>query len=120
MPRLIDADALRRYLLDEYHGVISDSEIKIYQLIRLLNEQPTIDPERHGRWTWYENRSESTTEGPAECQEAGYCCSECRADLSEYLSGALNETVYADNALNVPKIHFCPNCGALVDGEARG
>jgi rubrerythrin len=98
MPRLIDADALRRYLLDEYHGVISDSEIKIYQLIRLLNEQPTIDPERHGRW-----RIEETKDG------IYWCCSECGVDALKDESG-----------YRVVTSNWCPNCGSKMDGEARG
>lgn len=39
--RLIDADALARKLQDEYHGAISDSELKVYQVLALLEEQPT-------------------------------------------------------------------------------
>ena len=85
----------------------------------IIEMAPTIDPVKHGRWVWYETWSESTTDGPTECQEAGYRCSECGIDLSEYLSEALGETIYADNALQAPKIKSCPSCGAKMGGDTN-
>lgn len=41
--RLIDGDAFNAYLQDEYHGAISDSELKVYQIMRLIDNAPTID-----------------------------------------------------------------------------
>jgi hypothetical protein len=50
--RLIDADALNRALIEEYHGMLSDETLKIYQVIRILDECPTVDAVEvvHGRW----------------------------------------------------------------------
>lgn len=44
MSRLIDAEALARHLYDEYHGAISDSTLYVYEIIRLLDAAPTIEP----------------------------------------------------------------------------
>lgn len=40
--RLIDADAFNEYLKDEYHGAISDSQLYIYQILRLIDNVPTV------------------------------------------------------------------------------
>lgn len=40
--RLIDADAKNKELADEYHGMISDESIKIYKIIQMLDDAPTI------------------------------------------------------------------------------
>ena len=40
--RLKDTDAINHELMDEYHGMISDSEMKIYKIIRMLDNAPTI------------------------------------------------------------------------------
>ena len=41
--RLIDANKMCRELQEEFHGMISDEELKIYQILRRLDEQPTVD-----------------------------------------------------------------------------
>lgn len=41
MGRLIDADALQKYLREEYHGMISDESMKIYEILRLIDAQKT-------------------------------------------------------------------------------
>lgn len=43
--RLIDADKMCRELCDESHGMISDESLRIYQILRRLDEQPTIKVE---------------------------------------------------------------------------
>lgn len=40
---LIDKEQASRELFEFYHGAISDSELKIYQVLRFLDRQPTID-----------------------------------------------------------------------------
>ena len=50
---LIDANKVIANVVDEYHGMISDESLKIYEIIRLLVNEPTIDPESlrpHGKW----------------------------------------------------------------------
>lgn len=40
---MIDANVLNRALTEEYHGMLSDETLKIYQVIRILDECPTLD-----------------------------------------------------------------------------
>lgn len=40
--RLIDADAKNKELADDYHGMISDESMKIYKIIQMLDDEPTI------------------------------------------------------------------------------
>lgn len=68
--RLIDANKLRKDILglaDCYNG-FSDTYDKA-QIIDMIDEQPTVDPVKHGRWTWDYN-------------EAAYFCSICNHDGS--------------------------------------
>ena len=39
---LKDTDAISHELMDEYYGMISDSEMKIYKIMRMLDNAPTI------------------------------------------------------------------------------
>lgn len=59
-----------------------------------------------GVWEWFEEWNPSTTEHPRECDECGWCCSECKAALADIVGG------YWDNPDEKPNLHFCPNCGA--------
>ena len=114
--RLIDADALiqkrnhaKAYAPDMYvigQGYVMDA--------------PTIDaaPVVRGEWRWHEEWKESTSDGPAECQSAGYVCSVCGIELSEYLSESLGEIIYADNSEETPKITFCPSCGSKMEDKS--
>ena len=40
----ISRKAIIRYLQDEYHGMISDESMKIYKIIELLDNQPSVQP----------------------------------------------------------------------------
>jgi hypothetical protein len=96
--RLIDGDALNAYLQDEYHGAISDSELKVYQIMRLIDNAPTVDPVRRGEWL-----KTRTDGGGVEC-----VCSVCVGDApAEY------------GRYTWIKSDFCPSCGARMDGEAE-
>ena len=87
--RLIDADKIQEYLLDKYHGAISDSEMKIYQLLRLLDEQPTISAVPVVRGEWIEDGDMQI-------------CSNCGEEHSweEY------------------RASYCEDCGAKMESEA--
>lgn len=41
--RLIDEIALSGPIQSEYHGAISDSEMKVYQVLQRLESAPTVD-----------------------------------------------------------------------------
>ena len=90
--RLIDADDLIRDLIEEYHGMLSDEELKIYQVIRILDALPTVDAVEvvHGRW--------------AERYPLFLECSKCGTGYVRYEF--------------IEKANYCPNCGASMrDGD---
>ena len=86
--RLIDADALKA-LIDEGWG---EGPFKT-AFFGEIDDATTIDPVKHGEWELHEYPD-------------GYYhaeCSECGA--------AYDEMVYF-----LKKAHYCPNCGAKMDG----
>lgn len=68
------------------------------------------EPVVHGRWEWFEEWNPSTTEHPRECDDCGWRCSRCKTTLEDMVGG------YWDNPDEEPKLSFCPNCGAKMDG----
>lgn len=50
MSDLISRQAAVKNLTDEYHGMISDESMKIYQIIDWLNSLPSA--EKTGRWIY--------------------------------------------------------------------
>lgn len=94
---LIDANKVIANLVDEYHGMISDESLKIYEIIRLLVNEPTIDPESlrpHGRWVRPKLKPTYRIDAPY------YKCSSC-GETEDYIS------------------QYCPNCGAKMDLEEK-
>ena len=93
--RLIDANALQRKLYDDYHGAISDSELKVYQVIRLLEEAPTVaaEPVRHAYWIQH-------NAGPLKSE-----CSACRTTFNTRMEYGFTTK-------------YCPHCGARMDLDA--
>lgn len=87
--RLIDGDAFNAYLQDEYHGAISDSELKVYKIMMLIDNAPTIDPVKRGKWERMVN---------AYGEIEGFMC-ECGC-----------QSVSAPN--------FCPSCGCDMRGDS--
>ena len=97
MPRLIDADKLRKDVLDMpncYNG-FSDTYDKA-MIIDLIDEQPTVDAEsvKHGRWI----EPHRTYDKRAYVQ-----CTNC------------GETQYLGRFMK-----YCPNCGAKMDEVKDG
>lgn len=86
MARLIDADALVALIQQEPTDGMYTEEI-----VAVIAEQPTIEatPVVHGRWT----------ELPSMAPE--YQCSECGQSYEWW---------------EVSEAHYCPNCGAKMDG----
>ena len=90
--RLIDADQFKAKLLsfmDRKSTTPSDTDCILDGVINLLEEQPTIDPVKHGHWKF--------------AKDVYISCSVCDA------------TILLFNAENP---HYCPNCGAkMLDME---
>ena len=40
--RLVDVEPIIKKLQDDYHGMISDESMKIYKIIQMLNDAPTV------------------------------------------------------------------------------
>lgn len=95
--RLIDADALREVMYHEAFEKDTDMQkwdggcwIRYKMFENAIENAPTIDPVRHGRWKVCEN-------DPTYVR-----CSEC---------GELNYEAYPSN--------YCPNCGARMDTDGK-
>ena len=93
MARLIDADQFKAKLLsfmDRKSTTPSDTDCILDGVLNLLEEQPTIDPVKHGHWI-----------------DTG------RADYylnKEYRCSCCNSVDYLCSP-------YCYNCGARMDGE---
>ena len=85
----IDRNYATRLLADIYHNSISDSSLKIYQIINWLNQLPSVTPQepKIGYWTYIRN-SEVNGLKIVECSECG-------------------KRTYGS-------VNYCPNCGALM------
>lgn len=57
------------------------------------------------KWNWYEDWTPSTPDGPAECQDAGWYCSNCNWSPNKELG------IEFESSDDIPKFNFCPNCG---------
>ena len=94
--RLIDADQFKAKLLglmDRKALTPSDSDCILDGVLNLLDEQPTIDPVKHGRWNLDENEKIPRYQIKT-CSLCG-----CRVNGTQF--------------------NFCPRCGAKMDGEAE-
>lgn len=95
--RAIDGDALRDRLqnlgYDDWNqGATTTWAEAFNECADMVDEQPTIEPQRTGRWRHYE----------------GYLtCSECG---TEY-----DDDIMTHCCDDVPR--FCPDCGARMEGE---
>lgn len=87
-------------LNDEYHGTISDESMKIYQIIKWLNELPSAEPERKtGRWI-------------PDGSELGIKCNKCGKSFSDYVNAGTGYMFLEETP------NFCPNCGRnMEEGE---
>lgn len=95
--RLIDADALKDYVMDVYgRGTDDNTAIWYGDVLSFINEAPTIDaaPVVHGRWEFPIFEDEEDGLDPR------VKCSEC---------GCIEAAL--------AKWNYCPNCGAKMDAE---
>lgn len=77
----------------------------------ITEEDADVAPVLHGRWEWFEEWYPSTPDSPIECEDCGWRCSECQTALEDMVYGIF------DDPYDVPKLKFCPNCGAKMDLE---
>ena len=91
--RLIDADAMLARLEEWNTSDSTDKALYNFTLHRVL-EQPTIEPQRTGRWELIDD---------TEFRIPGYRCSVCHCECEDW-----------DKK---PTYRFCPNCGARMEEE---
>ena len=132
MPRLIDADATRKNILNLKMSQIT--RIKTLErfmmmewcraeMLQIIDHAPTIDaePVRHGRWEWYEDWGPYTRFESPELFDAYWICSACGTDLLQYLKSHFPDIPsYTECSEEVPPtLERCPSCGAKMDGGAE-
>lgn len=89
--RAIDADALKKI------AVIQSADFNSIETIRKwIDEQPTIDPVKHGKWIWDDDNH-------------AYMCSECKNHTYGNTLECMDGTY-----------RFCPYCGSALRGEQDG
>lgn len=99
MARYIDADKINAKLTDEYHGMISDESMKIYEIIRMLDDAPTADVQkvRHGQWLPFQVMDFSPVP-----KTVALSCSLCQ------------DIIFGEK---LPA--YCPSCGAKMDAKQQ-
>lgn len=90
--RLIDADDFKKKFTGAYEF-----------MQRVIDEQPTVDAVKHGKWIFYKLEEDFAP--------YGYCCSICKSH---------NNNIPIEEGVD-PKIYsgscYCPTCGAKMDLE---
>lgn len=96
MSRYIDAEKINAKLMDEYYGMISDESMKIYKIMRMLDNAPTADVKevKHGRWI-----EQVKIRKDGKPRLVHWQCSLCGVFLGTSTA------------------NFCPHCGAKMDLE---
>ena len=79
-----------------------------------LRHYPTVDVVEvvHGRWQWDVESHGDPMYGIDE--DYGYRCSECKVWADEY---GVDGDIYEEPPTNI--LHYCPNCGAKMDGDGN-
>lgn len=95
MARLIDADQFKAKLLsfmDRKSTTPSDTDCVLDGVLNLLEEQPTIEPVKHGHWIKRNSVGTAT-------------CSVCGGLIMNFYNKDVNT--------------YCHNCGAKMDGDDK-
>lgn len=112
---LIDADKLIERLpkVNFEHDVRISKSGAIVDFLMLVLDSDVVDaaPVVHGKWEWHEEINPSNTEHFAEIECCGWRCGVCKEMLEDVVG------CYFDDIDLMPKIKFCPNCGAKMDLE---
>ena len=101
--RLIDVSTLKEWVENWftknrfYHPYAKNNNIPIPELYDILEQMPTAQPERKGRWVKHEDRI------------CCWYCSECHAD--NYYA----YTWDCDTGKYEFQDKYCPNCGARME-----
>ena len=119
MAEYIEREKLYEFLteqLDKETGMYSKGRNNGINIARsaLHNMEITpsadVAPVRHGRWLWDVETHGDPMYGVDE--DFGYRCSECKVWADEY---GVDGDIYEEPPTHI--LHYCPNCGARMDGE---
>ena len=95
----ISRQVVIKHLHNEYHGMISDESMKIYEIINMLKEQPSVTPKpRKGHWISHREHCENLGVMPSGLGSY-FWCSECDCGIDS-------------NYFHRVNYNYCPNCGA--------
>ena len=80
----------------------------------VIDNIPTVDAVEvvHGRWVWDVETHGDPMYGVDE--DFGYRCSECQVWADEY---GVDGDIYEEPPAHI--LHYCPNCGAKMDGDGN-
>ena len=130
MARYIDADKLIQHLYNEYHGMISDEEMKIYKIIRMLDNAPSADVQevKHGKWVLKAEYKSCAYHATASCSECGWewigkdgeCVGNNKYVFGAFVVGGSKEEAeqfVIDNARKRKLYNYCPDCGVKMESE---
>lgn len=71
-----------------------------YSVLRTIDEQPSVDPHKHGQWIWRQGTSDD---------EYYLICSRCKSTCHGYYDEEDEQYLFV-------RSRYCPNCGAKMDG----
>lgn len=123
MERLIDGTKATKEVMEysrKLHEAVNvDAAGYVMWAASIVDEQPTIDPVRHGKWLLkaYKEPSNYKWNVKAECSE---CCDEEKEIWAGFFPNVpdwLARDVAIQYAEEVKMSNYCPNCGARMDGE---
>ena len=97
---------LHRFNIDDMMNV-NGTLISLNDARNVISNAPAADvaPVRHGKWEWFDEDVGTPVSGYE--REWGWRCSGCWTVLCDDF----------DNPDYPPKINFCPECGAQMNGE---
>jgi hypothetical protein len=87
--------------------------IPLHDLVDVFAEIPSADVAevKHGEWVWVVETHGDPMYGVDE--DFGYQCSECHMWADEW---GVESDIYEEPPT---RLHYCPNCGAKMDGERK-
>jgi rubrerythrin len=102
MTRLIDANALKEsvhahdYVLKDCLNS-TDKGMFTVGIMQAIDEQPTVDPVKHGKWIVWDEIVAGIYHTVSECSECGF----------------------TTDKMSREEMPYCPNCGARMDKDER-
>lgn len=111
---LIDAEPIVKFIKDGLNNPNKEEAFghTAVQILTEIEYAPAVDAAEvvHAKWEWFEEWNPSSPDHPRECDDCGWRCGHCKTSLADMVGG------YWDDFYETPKLSYCPNCGAKMDG----